>query len=158
MSVEEKLAGLGLRLPEMPSPAGAYVRAVRVHDLLFISGQLPWVAGELKYRGAVGADLTVEDGYEASRICALNALSVVKGEAGSLERIARIVRVAGFIRSAPGFEDQPKVLNGASELLAEVLGEIGKHSRLAVGVADLPLGAAVELELIAQIGEEAPEG
>lgn len=157
MSVEEKLAGLGLTLPEMPKPAGVYLRAMQVHDLLFISGQLPWVAGELKYRGAVGSDLTVEDGYDAARICALNALSVVKGELGSLERIARIVRLAGFVRSAPGFEDQPRVLNGASELLVEVLGERGKHTRLAVAVADMPLGATVELEVIVQIGEETPK-
>lgn len=157
MSVEENLARLGLTLPEMPQPAGVYVRAMQVHDLLFISGQLPWVGGELRYRGAVGADLTVEDGYQAARVCALNALSIVKGELGSLDRIARVVRLSGYIRSAPGFEDQPKVLNGASEFLVELLGERGKHTRLAVGVAELPLGAAVELEAIVQVAGGAQE-
>ena len=104
--------------------------------------------------GKVGADLTLEEGYEAARLCALNALAVLKAEAGSLENIAQLVRVAGFVCSADGFTDQPKVINGASELFAEVLGECGRHARLAVGVKELPLGSAVEVEVMAEVKGE----
>ncbi len=151
MSAEDRLGEMGLKLPEPPAPAGAYVRAKRAGNLVFVAGQIPLVDGELQYVGRVGADLTLEDGYEAARICALNALSVLKAEAGSLESIRQLVRVAGFVRSAEGFTDQPKVINGASELLAEVLGERGKHARLAIGSIELPLGVAVELEVIAEV-------
>ena len=151
MSAEDRLADMGLELPDPPAPAGAYVRAKRAGDLIFVAGQIPMVDGELKYVGRVGADLTLEDGYEAARICALNALSILKAEAGSLDGIRQLVRVAGFVRSAEGFTDQPKVINGASELLAEVLGERGKHARLAIGAIELPLGVAVELEVIAEV-------
>ena len=151
MTGEEKLKELGLTLPDPPAPAGAYVRAKRTGNLIFVAGQIPMVAGELKYVGRVGEDLTLEDGYEAARICALNALSILKAEAGSLENIKQLVRVAGFVRSSTGFTDQPKVINGASELLAEVLGERGTHARLAIGSTELPLGVAVELEVIAEV-------
>jgi enamine deaminase RidA (YjgF/YER057c/UK114 family) len=151
MSAEDKLAELGLELPDPPAPAGAYVRAKRAGNLIFVAGQIPMVKGELKYVGRVGDDLTLEDGYEAARICALNALSILKAEAGSLDGIRQLVRVAGFVRSAEGFTDQPKVINGASELLAEVLGDRGKHARLAIGSNELPLGVAVELEVIAEV-------
>lgn len=152
MSAEEKLAELGLTLPEPPQPAGAYVRAKRSGDLIFVAGQLPMAGGEVKYRGKVGGDRSLEEGYEAAKLCALNALSVLKAEAGSLEKIAQLVRVEGFVCSAEGFTDQPKAINGASELFAEVLGERGTHARIAIGVSELPLGAAVELSVIAEVG------
>ncbi|MBI2503538.1 MAG: RidA family protein [Candidatus Latescibacteria bacterium] len=152
MSAEEKLAQLGLVLPEPPQPAGAYTRAVRWGELIFVAGQLPLEQGRIRYAGRVGADLSVEEGYAAARLCALNGLSVLKAEAGGLERVARILRLGGFVSSAEDFTDQAKVVNGASELFSAVLGQRGVHARLAVGVSQLPLGAAVELEIIAALG------
>lgn len=152
MSAEEKLAELGLVLPDPPQPAGAYTRAVRWGDLVFVAGQLPIEQGKIRYAGRVGSDLNTEEGYAAARLCALNGLSILKAEAGSLEQVVRIVRLGGFVASADGFTDQAKVVNGASELFAAVLGPRGVHARLAVGVSQLPLGAAVELEIIAALG------
>lgn len=151
MSAEKKLEELGIALPVPPQPAGAYTRAVRHGDLIFVAGQLPMEEGKVKYLGKVGRELDPEAGYQAARLCALNALSVLRAELGSLDRVTRIVRVAGFVASAEGFTAQPKVVNGASELLHQVLGERGVHARLAVGVAELPLGAAVELEVTAAV-------
>jgi enamine deaminase RidA (YjgF/YER057c/UK114 family) len=151
MGAEERLLALGLTLPEPPEPAGAYLRARRTGDLLFVAGQLPIAGGKMKYSGKVGKNLNLEEGYEAARLCALNALSVLKAELGSLDRIAHLVRVTGFVCSAEGFTDQAKVVNGASELFNEVLGESGRHARMAIGVNELPLGAAVELEVIAEV-------
>jgi enamine deaminase RidA (YjgF/YER057c/UK114 family) len=122
---------------------------VRAGDLLFVAGQLPVAEGEVVYGGKVGADLSADEGYQASRLCALNALSILEAEVG-LDHVARIARLTGYVCSAPGFTAQPAVVNGASELMAEVFGERGVHARLAVGVMELPLGAAVELEVIAQ--------
>jgi enamine deaminase RidA (YjgF/YER057c/UK114 family) len=150
MSAKDRLASLGLVLPEPPAPAGAYTRAVRAGDLIFLAGQLPIERGKVTYVGKVGSTLSVEEGYDACRLCALNALSILEVEAGGLESV-RIVRMTGFVCSAEGFTDQPKVVNGASELMSAVLEERGIHSRLAIGVAELPLGAAVELEVIAEI-------
>jgi enamine deaminase RidA (YjgF/YER057c/UK114 family) len=152
MTAEEKLAELGLILPDPPQPAGAYTRAVRWGDLLLVSGQLPLEQGHIRYAGRVGSELSVEEGYAAARLCALNGLSILKAEAGGLERVARILRLGGFVASADGFTDQAKVVNGASELFSTVLGPRGIHARLAVGVSQLPLGAAVELEIIAALG------
>ncbi len=152
MTAEEKLAELGLVLPDPPQPAGAYIRAVRWGDLIFVAGQLPLEGGKIRYAGRVGAELSVEEGYAAARLCALNGLSILKAEAGGLERVARILRLGGFVASADGFTEQAKVVNGASELFSTVLGPRGVHARLAVGVNQLPLGAAVELEIIAALG------
>ena len=152
MSAESKLAELGLSLPEPPAPAGAYVRAKRAGDLIFVAGQLPMVDGEVKVLGKVGSERSLEEGYEAAKLCALNALSILKAEAGTLDNIRQLVRVEGFVCSADGFTDQPKVINGASEFFAAVLGERGSHARLAIGVNELPLGAAVELSVIAEVG------
>jgi enamine deaminase RidA (YjgF/YER057c/UK114 family) len=152
MSAEEKLAALGLLLPDPPQPAGAYTRAVRWGELIFVAGQLPLEQGKIRYAGRVGAELSLEEGYAAARLCALNGLSVLKAEAGGLEGVARILRLGGFVASAEGFTDQAKVVNGASELFSGVLGQRGVHARLAVGVSQLPLGAAVELEIIAALG------
>ncbi|WP_433436631.1 RidA family protein [Nonomuraea sp. CA-141351] len=151
MTPEQKIADLGLKLPEVPAPAGAYVPAVRTGNLVYTSGQVPFVDGKLQRTGKVGADLTTEEGAEQARICALNALAVLKAEVGDLRKVVRIVKVVVFVASDPAFTEQPKVGNGASELLAEVLGEPGRHARSAVGVAALPLDAPVEVELIAEV-------
>jgi enamine deaminase RidA (YjgF/YER057c/UK114 family) len=151
MTVEEKLNSLGLTLPEAPQPAGAYLRARQTGNLLFVAGQLPLAEGKIQYSGKVGSDLSLEEGYEAAKLCALNALGIIKAELGSLEKIVQLVRVAGFVCSAEGFTDQPKVVNGASDLFNRVLGEAGGHARLAIGVSALPLGGAVEVEVTAEV-------
>jgi len=151
MNLEAKLKEMGLELPEPPNPMASYVRAVKSGNLLFISGQIPFVKGVIKYKGKLGSHLTVEEGYEAARVCALNVLSIVKAEVGDLEKIERIVKLTGYVNSSSGFTDQPKVLNGGSELFSQLLGEKGKHARVAVGVNELPLDAAVELEVIVEV-------
>ncbi len=151
MSAEEKLAELGRTLPELPAPAGSYVRAKRSGNLLFVAGQLPMVDGVVQVSGKVGGGVSIEEGQEAATLCALNVLSILKAEAGSLEAVKQLVRVEGFVCSADGFTDQPKVINGASEFFGEVLGEKGSHARLAIGVKELPLGAAVEVAVIAEV-------
>ncbi|MEW6751292.1 MAG: RidA family protein [Candidatus Latescibacterota bacterium] len=151
MSAEARLAQLEVDLPPPPQPVGAYTRAVRTGDLIFVAGQLPMAAGRLEHTGKVGSELSLEQGRAAARLCALNALSVLREETGSLDRVARIVRLVGYVASAPGFTGQTQVMNGASELLGEVFAERGVHARVAVGVCELPRGAAVELEVIAQV-------
>ena len=150
MGAKDRLKKMGLSLPEPPQPAGSYTRAVRSGNLLFISGQLPIVKGVVQQGGIVGEDVTTDQGQEAARLCALNALSILEEEAGSLDCV-RIIRIGGYVCSAPGFTEQAQVINGASDLLAAILGERGVHSRLAVGVQALPLGASVELEVIAEV-------
>ena len=150
MSAENKLNEMGLELPTPPQPAGAYTRAVRSGNLIFVSGQLPLAEGQMQFTGMVGKDLHEQEGYAAARLCALNALSILNAEAGSLEKI-RIIRLSGFVCSTADFHGQAQVINGASELMANVLGDRGLHARLAVGVIALPLGAAVELEVIAEV-------
>lgn len=152
--IEARLAELGISLPPVAKPVAAYVPAVRAGRFVYTSGQLPMVDGKLAYQGKLGADLSVEDGYQAARICALNALAAVQAVAGSLDRVERIVKVVGFVASAPGFNDQPKVVNGASELLGEIFGEAGRHARSAVACNELPLNAAVEVELVALLTED----
>ena len=154
MSTEDKLRQMGLELPEPPKPVAAYVPCVRTGNLLFVSGQVPREKGVLRFSGHVGGNLNVEEGQRAARICALNALSVVKGEVGNLDRVRRIVKLTGFVASAAGFTDQPKVVDGASTLLAELFGEKGQHARAAVGVNELPLGSAVEIEMIVEVEEQ----
>ncbi|MBN6055891.1 RidA family protein [Nonomuraea sp. RK-328] len=151
MTPEQRLAELGLTLPEVVAPLAAYVPAVRTGDLVYTSGQVPMVEGKLPLVGKLGAELTVDEGREMARICALNALAALKSEVGDLGRIVRIVKAVVFVASAPDFTGQPQVANGASELLAEVLGDAGRHARSAVGVASLPLDAPVEVELIAEV-------
>lgn len=148
---EERLAELGLTLPEVVKPLAAYVPAVRTGDHVYTSGQLPMVDGKLGVTGKVGAEVDPDQARELARICALNGLAAVASIAGDLSKIVRIVKVVGFVASAPGFTGQPQVINGASELLAEVLGDAGRHARSAVGVAVLPLDAPVEVELIAEV-------
>jgi len=151
MKIEAKLESMGYKVPEAPKPVAAYVPAVQAGNLIFTSGQLPTVNGELKAKGQVGGDVSVETAYEAARYCALNCLAVVKSLVGDLDRVKRIVKVVGFVNSAPGFNAQPKVVNGASEFLVEVFGDAGKHARSAVGAAGLPLDAPVEVEMVVEV-------
>ena len=145
-----RLAELGLTLPQVVPPLAVYVPAVQSGNYVYVSGQLPFVDGKLPYTGKVGAAVTPEQGAELARFSALNALAAIDTLVG-LGRVVKIVKVTGFVASAPGFTGQPAVINGASELFGEVLGEIGRHARSAVGVAELPLGAPVEVEVIAEV-------
>ena len=151
MSPAARLAELGLVLPPVAAPGGAYVPAVRSGQFVYTAGQLPTVDGKLPAVGKVGDEVSAQDAAGMARTCALNALAAAASAAGSLEAIRRIVKVTGFVASAPGFGGQAQVINGASELLIEVFGEDGKHSRSAIGVAELPLNAPVEVELIAEV-------
>jgi enamine deaminase RidA (YjgF/YER057c/UK114 family) len=148
---EERLAELGLHLPEVATPLAAYVPAVRSGNLVFVSGQLPMVDGQLQMAGKVGADVTVEQAKGLAQRCALNGLAAAAAAAGGLEKIVRVVKVVGYVACEPSFIQQPQVVNGASEFLGHVLGEAGKHSRVAIGVAALPLGAPVEVELVVEV-------
>ena len=150
MSIEKKLQTLNIELPTLPKPAGSYVPVVQSGKLLFVSGQLPIQDGKILFTGKLGADLDASTGQEAAKLCVLNALAVLKAELASLDKIRRIVRVEVYVNSAAGFTDQPRVANGASDFLVEVFGPAGRHSRAAVGAAELPLNAAVELTLIAE--------
>ena len=150
-SPTERLAGLGLTLPPVTAPLAAYVPAVRTGAYVYVSGQVPVVDGKLAATGKVGAEVSPADAAGLARICGLNAIAAAAAAAGGLDRIRRIVKVVGFVASAPGFNGQPLVVNGASELLIEVFGEEGRHARSAVGVAELPLNAPVEVELIAEV-------
>jgi enamine deaminase RidA (YjgF/YER057c/UK114 family) len=148
MTFEEKLTSLGLALPEAPKPVATYVPAVQTGNLLFLSGVLPMRNGQLAFIGKLGRDLTVPEGIEAAKVAILNALAIAKQELGSLDRITRVVKVVGHVASADGFAEQPQVLNGASDLLVAIFGDAGRHARVATGAAELPRGAAVEIEVI----------
>ncbi|MFF9482186.1 RidA family protein [Streptomyces sp. NPDC014733] len=152
-AVETRIAELGLKLPEVVPPLAAYQPAVRSGNYVFTSGQLPMVDGALPATGKVGAGVTPEAAKELAATCALNALAAVKSVVGDLDRIQRVVKVVGFVASAPDFTGQPGVINGASELLGEILGDKGVHARSAVGVAVLPLDAPVEVEIQVEIAE-----
>jgi enamine deaminase RidA (YjgF/YER057c/UK114 family) len=147
----ERLAELGLTLPGVPTPAAAYVPAVRTGQHVYTAGQLPFVDGKLPATGKLGAEVSAEDGAKYARIAALNALAAAASVAGGLDNIARIVKVTGFVASAPEFTGQPQVINGASELLIDVFGDAGKHARSAVGMAVLPLDTPVEVEIIVEL-------
>jgi enamine deaminase RidA (YjgF/YER057c/UK114 family) len=151
MSVETKLKELGYALPEPPRPGANYVPAMQAGDLLFLSGTTCYVNGELLSTGRVGQELTIQDGYSAARQAALNLLSVVKAVLGDLERIEQVVKLNGYVNSAPDFDRQPEVINGASDLLVELFGSRGKHARTAIGVRALPGHIPVEIELIVRI-------
>lgn len=149
--IEEKLKSLGVFLPAPPASVGSYVSVVITGSLAFVAGQIPMQGGQLKYRGKVGKDLSVEAGQLAARLCAINGLAQLKHALASLDRISRFVKVTGFVSCEPSFADQPKVVNGASDFLVQVFGDNGKHARAAVGVSSLPLDSAVEVEFIAEI-------
>ena len=150
---EARLAALGLVLPPVTAPVAAYVPAVRTGSHVYVAGQLPMAEGKLLATGKVGAEISAGEAARLARTCALNGLAAAASAAGGLQAIRRVVKVTGFVASSPGFTGQPQVLNGASELLLEVLGDAGRHARSAVGVAELPLDAPVEVELIAEVGE-----
>ena len=151
MSYEQKLTQLGFELPAPPKPVANYVPVVRTGDLLFLSGVLPSRDGQLIMTGKLGQNLSIDQGMEAARVAVLNGLSIIRQEAGSLDRVKRIVKMVGHIASAPGFTDQPQVLNGASDLLVSLFGDAGRHARVAVGAAELPRQAPVEIELIVEL-------
>jgi enamine deaminase RidA (YjgF/YER057c/UK114 family) len=151
MSATARLAELGITLPELPKPVAAYVPAVRTGNLVYTSGQLPTVDGQLVATGVVGAEVSAEDAKAAARACALNALATVDALVG-LDAVRRVVKVVGYVASAPGFTGQPGVVNGASEVLGDIFGEAGQHARSSIGVAMLPNGAPVEVELIVEVG------
>jgi enamine deaminase RidA (YjgF/YER057c/UK114 family) len=150
-SPEERLAALGLTLPEVVAPLAAYVPAVRTGRMVYTAGQLPVVSGQLLATGKVGGTVGAAEASALARTCALNALAAAASVAGGLSGITRIVKLTGFVASAPDFTGQPQVVNGASELLLEIFGEAGRHARSAVGTAVLPLDAPVEIELIAEV-------
>lgn len=149
--VEARLHAIGLTLPQVAVPQAAYVPARRTGDLVYTAGQLPMVEGSLAATGKVGAGVSADEAAELAKICALNALAAVKSIIGDLDRVVQVVKVVGFVASAEGFTAQPSVINGASNLLKEAFGEAGVHARSAVGVAELPLGAPVEVEMIVEV-------
>ena len=149
--IEETLASLGIKLPVPPAPAGSYVPVAVSGNLAFVAGQIPTEAGQVKFKGKLGRDVSIESGQQAARLCTVNALAQLKSSLGSLDRIKRFVKVTGFVNCDPSFADQPKVVNGASDLLVQIFGEKGKHARAAVGVSSLPLDSAVEVEFICEV-------
>ncbi len=149
--IEERLTQLGIELPPTPAPVASYVPVRVAGGLAFVAGQIPLEAGEVLSAGRLGAEVTLEQGAGAARRCALQALSALRDALGSLDRVRHIVKVEVFVASAPGFVDQPKVANGASDALVEILGDAGRHARAAVGVAELPLGASVEVAIVAAV-------
>jgi enamine deaminase RidA (YjgF/YER057c/UK114 family) len=151
--IDARLSELGITLPAVAKPVASYVPAMTTGNLLYTAGQLPFVDGQLVATGKVGSDVSATEASELARICTLNALAAAKGVLGSLDRVTRVVKVNGFVASTPDFIAQPQVLNGASEFLGEVFGDIGAHARAAVGVAVLPLDAPVEVELILEFGD-----
>lgn len=150
MTATQNLQRLGLSLPVVPTPVAAYVNAVRTGNLLFLSGGLP-IDGDRKIIGQVPRDVSIEEAQEAARMIILNRLAVIEAEIGSIDRVTRVVSLSGFVNSASDFYDHPKVINGASELLLEIFGEKGKHSRTALGAAALPLNVAVEINLVVEV-------
>ncbi len=151
MTPEENLERLGIVLPQAPPPVAAYLPWVQTGQLVITSGQLPWRDGEIAFAGKLGSEVTDEDGFQAARQCAINAIAQLKDAVGELSRVERIVRLEGYVHAAPGYRGHPLVLNGASELLNEVFGERGHHTRLALGINEMPLDAAVQLCMWAEV-------
>jgi len=149
--IDDRLVSLGITLPSPPAPAGSYVPVVISHGFAFVAGQIPLEGGQVKFKGKVDSDISIEAGQQAARLCTINALAQLRSALGSLDRIKRVVKVTGFVSSDPSFADQTKVINGASDLLVQVFGDAGMHARAAVGVSNLPLDSAVEVEFIVEI-------
>ena len=149
--IEERLDELAITLPVPPKPAGSYIPVVKAGNLLFVSGQIPMREGKVIFQGKVPTSISMEDAQKAAKLCIINALAQLKIEIGTLDKISRIVKVSGFVNSSQDFVEQSKIINAASDLLFEIFGDKGKHSRIAVGVASLPLNSAVEIDLIAEI-------
>ena len=158
MTPEDRLRALGLELPAAPVPVAAYSLAVRTGDLLYLSGTTCYRDGRPMFHGKLGREVTVQQGYDAARQTALNLLAVIRDEVGELSRIARVVKVNGYVNSAAGFIEQPAVMNGASELLVAVLGDRGRHARTSIGVAELPGDIPVEIEMIVQLAAPSQSG
>jgi enamine deaminase RidA (YjgF/YER057c/UK114 family) len=150
--IEEKLESLGITLPNPPNPAGSYVPVIRTGNLLFISGQIPMENGKVVFTGKVSDD-NLETAQKSAKMCAINILAQIKREVGDLDKVSKIVRLSGFVNSVSEFTQQPKVINPASDLFFEIFGEKGKHSRIAVGVASLPLGSMTEIDAIIEVSE-----
>ena len=148
---ERTIENLGWKLPEVGKPLGSYVNSVRTGNLLFLSGKFPKENGKLKYVGKVGREITEEQAQDAARLAALSCLATVKAAIEDLDRVRRVVRLTGYVASAPGFYDSGKVLDGASDVITKVFGERGRHTRLAVGVSELPLNACVELDMVLEV-------
>ena len=151
MSPEDKLKELGIELPEAPSPLGSYVPVIRTGNLVFLSGILPFVDGNLLRQGKVGEDITIDDAREDAKRAVMNALAVLRSHIGSLNTVKRCIKITGYIASSPDFTEQPQVLNAASDLLYDIFGEAGRHARAAIGVTVLPLNAPVEIEFIFEV-------
>jgi enamine deaminase RidA (YjgF/YER057c/UK114 family) len=149
--IDEKLKSLNIVLPQPPKPAGAYIPVVIADQTVYVSGQIPIEDGKVVYKGKVPTEQSLEQAQKAAKLCVINALAQLKSELSSLDRISKIVRVSGFVNCTPDFTDQSKVINAASDLLFDIFGKNGQHSRIAVGVASLPLGAVVEIDMIVQI-------
>jgi enamine deaminase RidA (YjgF/YER057c/UK114 family) len=149
--IEKKLNDMGINIPEAPKPLASYIPVTKVGNLVFTAGQIPMANGEIKFKGKVGIDISLEDSIKAAQLCTVNCLSVIKSVVNSLDNIKRIIKVTVFVNSADGFTDQPKVANGASDLLVKVFGDNGKHVRSAVGVNELPIDSAVEIEMIVEV-------
>jgi enamine deaminase RidA (YjgF/YER057c/UK114 family) len=148
--IEDRIAEMGLELPSPPKAAGSYIPVIVDEDMVYVSGQIPLQAGTVPdiFKGKVTSIVSIENAQDAARVCTLNALSHVKSALGSLDRVKRFIRLSGYVNSDPTFSDQPKVINAASDMLANIFGDAGKHSRLAIGVSSLPLGSAVEIEFL----------
>jgi enamine deaminase RidA (YjgF/YER057c/UK114 family) len=151
LTAEQKLRELGIELPKPPAAVGAYRPWARTGNLIMTSGQLPWQDGRIAFAGRLGEAISMEQGYQAARLCAINAIAQIKDAVGDLERITQVVRLEGFVHCAPGFRGHPDVLNGASHLIDAVFGQRNKHSRVALGIADMPLDAAVQLAMMAEV-------
>lgn len=151
MSIETKLEELGITLPEAPAAVAAYLPWIQSGNLIFTSGQLPFRDGQIAYAGKLGTEISEEDGYQAARQCALNAIAQLKAATGNLDKIQKIVRIEGYVHCSEGFRGHPQVLNGASDLVAEIFGKNGRHTRLALGINEMPLNAAVQLSMTAEI-------
>ena len=151
MTPEEKLTELGIELPKAPAAVASYVPWIRTGHVVMTSGQLPWKDGNLAYTGKVGSDVSEEDGYQAARLCAINAMAQLKAAVGDLSRIAQIVRLEGNVHSAPGFQGHPQVLNGASDLFNEVFGDRKGHTRTALGIFEMPLNAPIQLSVFVEM-------
>ena len=148
--IEEKLKELGIEMPTPPSPAGSYIPVVTTGNLAFVSGQIPMKEGKVIFEGKVPEKQSLDSARDAAKICIINGLAQLKANLGSLDKITKFVRISGFINSNPDFIEQPKVINAASDLLVEVFGDMAKHSRIAVGVANLPLNSTVEIDMIVE--------
>lgn len=151
--IEARLDELGIELPQAPTPAANYIPFVVAGNLVFVAGQVTVENGEVKFKGRLGEDMDIDEGYQAARLCGLNLIAQAREAAGGdLDRIKRVVKLGGFVNATPGFTDHPKVINGASDLMVEVFGDAGKHARFAVGAVSLPLGVAVEVDGIFELG------